>query len=440
MKAHDGQPVWLLRFTLDLRVQDNSALLYAANNAKRLLCVYCIDEQCFRPNLYTQQGIAGARWHFLQQSLQDLQTSLEALGQQLLVCYGEPVQALSKIIELYHVEHLVQGQTSLAPEQAQLDQLAELHPHLSMHLINNRSLFNHDSVPVANGFPRSFSKFRSIAEKLLVDSPEPAPKQLPAGLPITVAKLPSLPSDQRHPDFKGGEQAGLAHLERYFASNLASSYKQTRNALDDWTSSCKFSPWLALGCVSPKQVVHQLLGYEQQHGRNDSSYWIFFELLWREFFHHYARYYGQRLYRFSGINANSPLTSYYPQRFLSWSQGSTPWPLVNAGMKQLNQTGYISNRMRQIVASALVNELALDWRCGAHYFAQQLIDYDEAVNWGNWQYIAGVGADPRDGRHFNLEHQQQTYDPDGAYITRWQGNTAASTVVDSVDAADWPVS
>jgi len=115
-------------------------------------------------------------------------------------------------------------------------------------------------------------------------------------------------------------------------------------------------------------------------------------------------------------------------------------------MKQLNDTGYMSNRGRQIVASCLVNELQCDWRYGAAYFQQQLIDYDPAVNWGNWQYLAGVGADPRGSRRFNLQKQQQTYDPQGLFINAWLGREAlqqhdeshALYCIDSVDITDWP--
>ena len=107
-------------------------------------------------------------------------------------------------------------------------------------------------------------------------------------------------------------------------------------------------------------------------------------------------------------------------------------------MKQLNATGYMSNRGRQIVASCFVNELGLDWRYGAAYFEQQLLDYDVAANWGNWQYLAGVGADPRGQRHFDIDKQTRLYDPDHAFIKRWRG-VVHPTTIDSVDAADWPI-
>jgi deoxyribodipyrimidine photo-lyase len=107
-------------------------------------------------------------------------------------------------------------------------------------------------------------------------------------------------------------------------------------------------------------------------------------------------------------------------------------------MRQLKQTGYLSNRGRQIAASCFVNELGMDWRYGAAWFEHQLTDYDVAVNWGNWQYIAGVGVDPRGGRHFDLDKQAALYDADGAYTAKWAPGVTDS-VLDSVDAADWPI-
>ena len=124
--------------------------------------------------------------------------------------------------------------------------------------------------------------------------------------------------------------------------------------------------------------------------------------MWREYFQWYAHSHRAKLFKFNGIKNTNPTTSFYPERFQKWCQGNTPYPIVNACMKQLNATGYMSNRGRQLVASCFVHELNLDWRYGAAYMEQQLIDYDVASNWGNWQYLAGVGADPRGHRRFDL--------------------------------------
>ena len=178
--------------------------------------------------------------------------------------------------------------------------------------------------------------------------------------------------------------------------------------------------------------------YEAANGANDSTYWIYFELLWREYFYWYARRYKRQLFRFGGIQNQAPLTSFYAHRFQQWKKGETPFPIVNACMHQLNETGYMSNRGRQLVASCLVHELGLDWRYGAAYFESQLVDYDVASNWGNWQYLAGVGADPRGSRQFNLEKQTEMYDPHMEFIDRWQGRCAGAHL-DSVDMVDWPI-
>ncbi|TLU61026.1 DASH family cryptochrome [Thalassotalea litorea] len=238
--------------------------------------------------------------------------------------------------------------------------------------------------------------------------------------------------------YRGGETAGWQHMLDYFASGAASTYKNTRNALDGRFNSTGFSPYLGIGNISPRQIYYHLKQYEQDHGVNESTYWIYFELLWREYFQWLALMLEQRLFRFRGLARSAPLTSFFPERFAKWCQGNTPYVIVNACMQQLNSTGFMSNRGRQLVASCLVNELGIDWRYGAAYFQQQLIDYDVASNWGNWQYIAGVGVDPRGGRHFNLQKQTQMFDPDGVFIETWQGRGDGASL-DSVDMVDWPI-
>ena len=244
-----------------------------------------------------------------------------------------------------------------------------------------------------------------------------------------------------HPNgFTGGEQAGLGQLQSFvFEQQGIARYKQTRNALDDWPSSSKLSPWLANGSLSAREVAATVEQYERDYLSNDSTYWLWFELLWREYFHWYAFRHGRRLFCRDGVQRKRRPVSFYPQRFRAWCEGTTEYPLVNAAMNQLRHTGYMSNRARQLVASCLVNELELDWRYGAAWFEQQLVDYDPGSNYGNWQYLAGVGADPRGLRRFNLAKQAEQYDPDGAFVRRWQGQVTRPTTRHQVDAADWPL-
>jgi deoxyribodipyrimidine photo-lyase len=183
--------------------------------------------------------------------------------------------------------------------------------------------------------------------------------------------------------------------------------------------------------------------FEAKRGKNSSTECLYLEILWREYFQWLHFKMGVKTYQFKGLSQQAPLTTFYPERFNKWCLGNTPYPLVNAFMMELKETGYLSNRGRQITASCLVNELSIDWRYGAAWFEQQLIDYDAAVNWGNWQYIAGVGADPRGGRHFNIEKQTTLYDPDSTYQIKWtltcDINKLSNQPLDSLDAADWPV-
>ena len=467
----------LFLFTHDLRLQDNRALFEAARQCERLILLYVIDEQNILTQQYQCQLVGEHRQAFIMQALNDLAQQLLLLDQKLLIVKGDTTAVLSALIESYRINHLFYSATGdyrqqqlIASYQRHIANLAEANQvfDVTWQGIWQHTLFDVSQLPFASDeVPATFSKFRRLLEKQLPEITKP--QQLTSLPPMPEKKAPEtkareklMSKDLQRYDaqlmdvsdnndlssslspcddaslFEGGSHAGELQLAIYFQSELPQHYKETRNALDDWSSSTKFSPWLASGCVSPRQVYWALKKHERLQGENESTYWIFFELLWREYFHWLALKIGKDLYAFTGGHAHKPLTSFHGERFIKWQLGLTPYPLVNAIMHQLNSTGYISNRARQITASCLVNELSLDWRYGAAYFQQQLIDYDAVVNWGNWQYIAGVGADPRGGRHFNLEKQQHLFDPNGDYIARWQGEQQAAPI-DSVDIADWPI-
>ncbi|GAA0790382.1 DASH family cryptochrome [Marinobacterium sediminicola] len=430
---------WL---TQDLRLDDNPVLAHAANSCDHLLCVYIMDPSLESRPHFNSVRMGSKRQRFLHEALWDLEQQLQSLGQRLLLLKGDPVEQLSQLIIRHHPGSLHLSRPSGLYESKQLAILSKRFPFMKVELDDSYTLYTRDQMRnVWETFPASFSKFRRAVEPLQVSPPLPRIQRLPP-MPVVdnevIATLPN-PAPRNSDDwFTGGELAAQAHLARYFTSDLPLHYKQVRNELDGLEKGTRFSPWLAQGSLSPRRVVHQLKRYEQQHGANDSTYWIFFELLWREFFQWYAREHGYRLFHPRGIKSSPTLTSFYPQRFKAWCEGSTPWPLINACMHQLRQTGWMSNRGRQIVASCLVNELQLDWRYGAAWFEQELIDYDVASNWGNWQYLAGVGADPKGKRHFNIDKQTQLYDPDHAFIEHWHGRSQ-QLATDHVDAADWPI-
>lgn len=438
----------LLWFTNDLRIHDNAALHAAAQRSRHLLCVYVIDTTQ-RPYGALQQRIGTHRLRFLRESLNDLDQRLRQYGQQLLVMEGNPFTQLAQLIRQHQIQAVFASEQAGLYERQQWQRLQQQYRYVEFCTLPTHTLLQREQLPfMLTELPATFSQFRRLVEPLSPPTLTPTPATLPPSLmDIAHRQRLSQPLTQRNAApgdhetteaFRGGESAALSRLQRYFSSPHPAQYKHTRNALDDWNSSTKFSPWLANGGLSVRILLQHILDYEQQYGANQSTYWIKFELLWREYFQWYAHCHGDALFAFTGIRQRKPLTCFYPERFRRWCNGNTPYPIVNACMNQLNATGYLSNRGRQLVASALVNELQLDWRHGAAYFEQQLIDYDVASNWGNWQYLAGVGADTREKRHFNLEKQTMLYDPDGAFIRRWAPDQALLPL-DMVDAADWPV-
>jgi deoxyribodipyrimidine photo-lyase len=294
------------------------------------------------------------------------------------------------------------------------------------------TLFELSELPFPlKNLPDVFTKFRTIIEKeCIVKLPLPAPISIKSPIfePFRISeelqgKTAGLPKDDRSAfPFLGGHLAAHARLNSYFfETNSVSKYKETRNELIGTDYSTKFSPWLALGCISPREIIEQLNTYETEVVENESTYWVYFELLWREYFHWAMRKYGEKFFLIHGIKAQSPLDRKIQMEQINiWKNGQTGNEFVDANMRELISTGFMSNRGRQNVASYFCNDLQLDWRFGAAYFEEQLVDYDVCSNWCNWAYIAGVGNDPKGHRTFNLEKQAKEYDKFNNYRTLWK--------------------
>jgi deoxyribodipyrimidine photo-lyase len=423
--------------------------------------LYIVDPRWFEPNNYYHQPIGPHRWLFIQQSLADIEHQLQKYGHSLHIIEGKPEKIIADVVANNKID-IVACAKQFGFYEDKIWQKIQQSVNAHFQCDFNTTLYLPDQIDTTEHGLRSFSAFRKKVES----------SDLTPHLPVSHTKLAEVQPihandsacvnvqslsryhqnktditehvDKTHtsvptnePIFTGGETAALLHVSQYFSTDSALSYKQTRNALDGWLQSTKFSPYLAAGNISARQLWQIIKSYEAKRQKNESTYWIGFELLWREYFQWSALQQQSQLFAFQGVAKNKPLTSFYSQRFMQWCQGVTPYPLVNACMHQLNSTGFMSNRGRQIVASCLVNELAVDWRYGAAYFQQQLVDYDVASNWGNWQYIAGVGKDQRGGRHFNLTKQTEMFDPNEEFINQWQGHQE-TTLTDSVDQADWP--
>ncbi|MDG2461637.1 MAG: DASH family cryptochrome [Luminiphilus sp.] len=423
-------------FQNDLRLADNPAL-ESAQCADSLLCIYLLPKPRAWCNL---NGIGPQRDRFLRESLGELKAALQGMGQDLMVLEGSPELVLPNVVERYAIDRMT---TSYAPGwyEAQAITFLEEKLPLSLEVFRGDTLFDAAQFPFElEQLPDTFSPFRRKVEELPITAPHAAPESLP---PPPAAQFDAIPRGAASPHpglpLPGGSAAGLRRLEQFlFHTHGVADYKQTRNDLDGLGGSSTLSPWLANGALSARTVAHSIFRYEREHIANESTYWLYFELLWREFFHWRAVIDGRSLFRHGGRPGRRLLTTFEPRRFARWCAGDTDFPLVNALMRQLVATGWMSNRGRQITASCLINELELDWRYGAAFFEQQLIDYDVASNYGNWQYIAGVGSDPRRGRHFNLEKQAAQYDPGGVFTTKW-GGFRPTQPEHVVDGADWPI-
>jgi deoxyribodipyrimidine photo-lyase len=302
-----------------------------------------------------------------------------------------------------------------------------------------------DDLPFAiDQLPEVFSNFRRLVEKscrvrapLAVPSlaalsgslradAEASANATMAAADLMEAREAAVTTDPRAAfTVHGGRSHGLARMQRWFwETDCIARYKQTRDGLVGADFSSRLSSWLALGTLSPREVAAEIRRYEAERVANDSTYWMFFELLWRDYFHFWVRRWQGRAFKASGVLGRTPCGAQDREAFLRWCEGSTGEPFIDASMRELAATGQLSNRARQNVASWLARSEGIDWRWGAAWFESQLIDFDVGPNWGNWQYVAGVGNDPRN-RVFDVRAQASRYDEDGAYRACWGASTGA---------------
>ena len=422
--------VW---FTTDLRLHDNETLVQAIDESDEIIPVYCIDEQHFQTNEFGFKKTGNFRTQFLLESLADLDKSIREMGSGLIVVKGKPEIEIYKLAEKYKAQKVF-AKKQVGHEEVVTQSKVEIELkkiNATLETFDTTSLYHPDDLTFAiKAIPDVFTDFRKRAEK---DAKVRNLFSLPSSItspPIDKLLLPSLLElglenylfDCRaaYP-FKGGESAGINRMNHYlFETHAIATYKETRNGMIGENYSSKFSAWLAVGCISPKMIYHQIKNYESTNVANESTYWLIFELLWRDYFCFIMRKYPTHFFTPNGINKQKFLKNIHePFLFEKWKNGQTENDFINANMIELNHTGFMSNRGRQNIASYFCHNLKLDWRYGAAYFEQQLIDYDVSSNWCNWAYIAGVGNNPRGVSVFNMEKQANDYDKNKSYRNLW---------------------
>ena len=425
----------ILWFRHDLRLHDHEPLDAALRDGGTVLPVYCLDPRQFAETHLGGFPKTGAhRTRFLLEALHDLRQSLQRLGSDLIVRRGEPEMVLAELVAATGAERIRFHEEVASDELAVEDAVAAATTPLGAAMKGawGHTLLHPDDLPFAlDALPELFTHFRVQAEKQSsIRSEFAVPSRMPA-LPPSLARgeIPtveslglSLPAVEPRQlmQFVGGEAAGLQRLEAWiFAADALQQYKERRNGLLTPDDSSKFSPWLSLGCLSPRRIHAAVRRYERQRVKNDSTYWMIFELYWRDYFRFIVAKHGDRIFRAGGLIGARIAWRNDPAWFDAWRTGHTGFPLVDAAMRELQATGFTSNRARQNVASFLTKNLGQDWRLGAAWFESQLVDYDVASNWGNWAYAAGVGNDARGFRFFNIHKQADDYDPTGAFVRHW---------------------
>ncbi len=427
--------VW---FRNDLRIRDNQALQQAIADSDAILPIYCIDPRQFQKTTlgFPKTGIFRA--NFLLESLKDLKYSLQDLGGDLIIRTGKPEEIIYALAKHHHVRS-VYVQEEVCSEETNIE--AALEDNLStievmMEYFWGNTLYHFDDLPFdIKALPDIFTEFRKAIEKQTrIRKTLPIADRINMLEGVQSGDLPKLKDlgfqeeeIQRLSQnkkgvltFKGGETEALIRLKNYFwEGDHLRNYKETRNGLLGANYSSKFAPWLSLGCISPTYIAEEIQKYEAERVKNKSTYWLIFELIWRDYFRFVAFKYGNKLFQAGGIKQSPYKGKMDLALFQKWANGETGVPFIDANMKELNATGFMSNRGRQNVASFLVKDLKLDWRLGAEYFESLLLDYDPCSNYGNWNYVAGIGNDPRENRYFNVLTQAKRYDADGAYVKHW---------------------
>lgn len=401
----------LFIFRRDLRIEDNSALNQAILDSDRVLPYFIFDPRQLKKHPYQSQPAL----QFMMQSLADLQQAFQAIGFELALYDGLPVDTIKQVFQRHFIKAVYVNRDYTPFSRTRDTELAQVCRSLSIdfHLVSDCLLTEPEQAVKDDGSPyKVFTAFYNNA------------RQFPIALPNTLKKPNFIKvgseSSVNQPIFPqteilansplGGRTQALAILGQL---TKQADYQTQRDypALD---ATSRLSAHLKFGTCSIREIyyaiVHQL-GAEHPLLR---------QLYWRDFFTHIAFHYPHVFGKAFHSEYDSLTWDNNRDYFQRWSKGQTGFPIVDAGMRELNASGFMHNRVRMVVASFLVKDLHISWRWGERYFAQHLVDYDPAVNNGNWQWAASTGCDAQPYfRIFNPWLQQQKFDPDCQYIYRW---------------------
>ncbi len=421
----------LVWFRTDLRVQDNNSLFQACKKSGKVIGVYFLDPRQFETTKYAFKKTEKFRAKFLLESLQDLKNNLATKNISLLVFHDLPENVIPKLVSENSISTIFTQKEWTSEELEINEKVKNLITNVTIIETYDQLLFHPEDIPYPNfhKIPEVFTEFRKKCEK--ESKVRPCIEIKKKSIENLVENSTSVPSledlglepfeldDNTAFPFCGGESEALKRVKNYFfeTENL-SKYKKTRNGLLGESYSSKLSAWLANGSISARTIYWEIQKYELEVCKNEDTYWLFFELIWRDYFKYISLKHGNKIFQLDGILGKKYEWKWNEKAFRQWENGATREPFVNANMIELQRTGFMSNRGRQNVASFWAKESEQDWRIAAAYFESMLIDYDVHSNYGNWIYNAGVGNDPRD-RKFNIKRQAEMYDNAGEFQNLW---------------------
>ncbi|MDX6747715.1 DASH family cryptochrome [Polaribacter sp. PL03] len=425
----------LIWFRNNLRVNDNASLEKARNNHSKIIAIYFFDPKLFKVDAYGFTKTAKHRTKFLIETIADLKRNLLDLNITLLTYLESPEDRIYKICDTFSI-NTIYTQKEWTSEELETNNSIKNTLLDSIDIVEDYDQFLYNPETVSKDFsniPNVFTVFRKKLEKTVkIKGVVSISKLPPENLIENKTTIPSLEdfnfnnfkqSTKSAFPFSGGETTALERIDYYlFKTKKIAFYKKTRNGLVGIDYSTKFSPWLANGSLSAKTIYWKVKEFEAEHGANDSTYWVIFELIWRDYFKYISLKYNSKIFNIGGILNKEYNWNTNREQIDQWINGETKDNFVNANMLELRETGWMSNRGRQNVASYFTKELLLDWRIGAAYFESTLLDYDVHSNYGNWMYVAGVGNDPRD-RKFNTQLQAKRYDADYKFRKIWLEKT-----------------
>lgn len=390
----------ILWFKNDLRINDNESLSKASAQSNLILPVYIFDPRHWEQKNFPFAKAGYNRFMFLSDTLLDLREHLKALGTDLLIKCGKAEVILPQLITQYKIDTVFAEQEYAYEELYVLQEVKKGFQSTTKLILSwGKTLYHIDDIPYKiPEIPLTSKAFRINTTKTTeVRELFKPPRSIESPQILNWGKLPSykdlgiIKSEvyKEEPFLRGGESYALERLTYYTKeTELLTSYKWTRNKSEGMDYSSKLSAYLALGAISPRTIYKAIKQYEKHVKKNISTWWLLFEVIWRDYFTFKGMRMGTAIFKTEGFRQKDITFTNTTNYFERWCEGTTGIPFIDAHMRQLNKTGYMSNRGRVNCASYLIHDLKIDWTWGAQYFESKLIDYDVSANWMNWHVQA----------------------------------------------------